>query len=880
MSGGWQKTALEQTLGGVIDVGLDPLTYTTLGTTELGTKLAAKELGKQFFQSGEKTAFIKGAKRLSGPSVARAARKPAVGEVKTEAAKIADELSRTKRAQAAIDKEFRAEVGKLRAKGGTPNLATLQQLHNEAAARYAAPISARAEKFLLTSTRRRAAIKIAGRDILGYGSKGGKIGRGLYKPLELAGAGLSKVPGAKAVRQAFSVADHFPGISNRLRRIAEGRGVVNNEKMMREIDSAVSGLSRQDRILVRESLEDPLKPSLAGQLAADGKKDLGDVQDYFRDLGDKMFKDKESVGIYKAMDHSDDYVPLYLRGGTPEEIAAFKAARKAQLRSGLPFDPEKFGTQAAKETGLKPYEMVDDAYKMAYADTTRKLVKNHTITDFMNKFGFVTENPELAKGMTDVTSKIPKGMQQQIFQGSAKKVYMHPQMAKALHSLDEISKLSNSEELSKFMRFFGRVTNMWKRSATVYNPGNWVNNTMGDMYFNFIDGVVNPKYYINALKALGDNPGGFVKLGGRKVSLMDVKKLYEDYAAGGGFLRADVSQRLHSITGLEHHPLEAVTKGYAKREDFGRLAHFMHALEDEMTRVPRSAAPTIRKRMEIAAEAAGERLAKWNIDYSAFTPFERKLKGTGMPFYSWTRKSIPLMMEAMITKPGRVGAIEKLQRSITGAHPEQGDAHVDYPLWMRDAGYTRLSGGPNPTVIPNVLPSNVLGKNFGKGDLSPKDMLLNIASMLHPAGRIPLEVATGKQFFSGGSEPTSPLDIALANYPGAASVSAALGHDVRDTFSNASEQKTLNTGQRIGTFLGNKPYNVTDQMQISELRRQQDALDYAMKQINKKAGDWRVRKTSKGYQVYNEVTHQNFPVQYANAGDAQKMAVQMGQQGK
>jgi hypothetical protein len=220
---------------------------------------------------------------------------------------------------------------------------------------------------------------------------------------------------------------------------------------------------------------------------------------------------------------------------------------------------------------------------------------------------------------------------------------------------------------------------------------------------------------------------------------------------------------------------------------------------------------------------------------------------------------MPLMVEGMATKPGRVAAVARLQSAIgqmTGGDAPQGTA---YPLWLRDLGFTRITQGNNPWALPNSLPSNIFGKQFGGSSF--KDFMAKQASMLHPALRIPIEMAAGTQFFNGQQMPTDPKSIALNEMPSVSVLGSILGRDLRTG-------KQEDWRQRVGSLMGAKPYQITDNAQKSELRRQQDALDYTLKQLQKKAGDWSVRKTKSGYQVYNKVTKEKRG-NYADPGDAE-----------
>src|SRR6185503_6661292 len=75
-------------------------------------------------------------------------------------------------------------------------------------------------------------------------------------------------------------------------------------------------------------------------------------------------------------------------------------------------------------------------------------------------------------------------------------------------------------------------------------------------------------------------------------------------------------------------------------EDNARLALFLDGLQQGLD--PQSAA---------------WRVKKYLFDYGALATVEKAVWRRLVPFYSWTRFSIPLAIESMITQPGKVGIL-------------------------------------------------------------------------------------------------------------------------------------------------------------------------------------------------------------------------------
>lgn len=86
-------------------------------------------------------------------------------------------------------------------------------------------------------------------------------------------------------------------------------------------------------------------------------------------------------------------------------------------------------------------------------------------------------------------------------------------------------------------------------------------------------------------------------------------------------------------------------------ENNARLAHFAHKIFEK----------------GVPAEIAANSVRKYLFDYSDLTPFERDFMKMLIPFYTWSRKNIPLQIQALISDPGKyakfpkaIGAIEAL----------------------------------------------------------------------------------------------------------------------------------------------------------------------------------------------------------------------------
>lgn len=281
-------------------------------------------------------------------------------------------------------------------------------------------------------------------------------------------------------------------------------------------------------------------------------------------------------------------------------------------------------------------------------------------------------------------------------------------------------KMLEPREIESFGRLMDRATGYWKTATTIYNPGYWARNAVGEAMSSWLAGVHGVKPYEKAMKVVGYarkdgqelealgkqfsflnyKPSESIKgnqtlgitAGGHKLTPENVWVLYNDRGIKTGFFNTEFDNQ-YSMLGnkLRTNPVTSATSaGHVKMrsmgewyEDYFRLAHFVHALE-------RSPA----KSLEKAADMAAAEVRKYHFDYTDFTNFEKTVMLRTFPFYKWTRKAIPLMMTMLFTKPGKIAAYPKIMNTVSNSvstHDIGGDDNglaPNYegivPSWIQD----------------------------------------------------------------------------------------------------------------------------------------------------------------------------------------------------
>lgn len=373
----------------------------------------------------------------------------------------------------------------------------------------------------------------------------------------------------------------------------------------------------------------------------------------------------------------------------------------------------------------------------------------------------------------------------------------HPRLAGLYFSKETADQVNvfmkNLEELknpnSKLMRQLDNILSKWKASVTIYMPSHHIRNMIGDSYMNWLAGVNSAKPYSTAIKVMASQKGRYdsIETLGNLTSPEAVLKAIERAKSGvqagekGSNIALTMKNGKHVTNDMIYtaafqkgllpgaRVLEDLTddanliekfrplggKGQAffqhaaeYREHAIRLAHFV----DVIKKSPKNFAG--------AVEDASRAVRKWHPDGMDMTSFERNIMKRVFPFYSWTRKAIPLMIESLVMNPGKSAAYPKIMgglgQAFNGGQGTSDPFPVDqlFPQWIRDKGIGPISGN---MIINPSNPTLDLASQFS----SP---LKGAGSMLNPLLRIPAEELTHTEA-STGAPITSQADYWTKQLP-------------------------------------------------------------------------------------------------------------------
>lgn len=358
------------------------------------------------------------------------------------------------------------------------------------------------------------------------------------------------------------------------------------------------------------------------------------------------------------------------------------------------------------------------------------------------------------------------------------------QIPRVIKGMDEFYTAGSK---SPFLKTFDKITRAWKFGVTLPSPAHHIRNLIGDAYMSWMAGVNSVKPYNYAMQILRTQRHNYQ-------GINDVEKLVQVGAISKAMGRTPNPKDIlftnksgHSFTGeqiyiaanqmgilpqahviediLGNEPfikgfqpfkgkVKAKLEGFSEtREHFSRLAHFIDVVSkstgDDFQSIFRKAGFTVRK---------------WHPDYLTLTPFEKKFLRRIMPFYSWTRRAIPLVIESALLNPGKTLVYPKAMQNLQVAMGINAPSRTDpfptnqrFPNWIRDLGVGPIFDHP---ALGARSVTDLFGNNVGATIVNPSNPTFDLGSqfsnpiqglgeLLHPGLKIPAELLTRTQISTG-----------------------------------------------------------------------------------------------------------------------------------
>jgi len=208
----------------------------------------------------------------------------------------------------------------------------------------------------------------------------------------------------------------------------------------------------------------------------------------------------------------------------------------------------------------------------------------------------------------------------------------------------------------KMFQMFDKAQNTWKGFATVWRLPFHLRNMYSNWWQAYLSGVKNPRRFVQAAELRLGTAGDTIRLGAKDYPVTQINDAINKLGVHGkGWIGSDI-QRTHLSE------LESIIK-YGKFRNMnpssiGRA--FGMAIEDNS----RIAVFLDQIAKGKSFKDASRSVRKYLFDYTELTDFEKKVMRRLWPFYTWSRKNIPLQIESLITQPRKYQIYSKGTRAF------------------------------------------------------------------------------------------------------------------------------------------------------------------------------------------------------------------------
>jgi hypothetical protein len=299
------------------------------------------------------------------------------------------------------------------------------------------------------------------------------------------------------------------------------------------------------------------------------------------------------------------------------------------------------------------------------------------------------------------------------------------------------ARFNDRESFKGFLHYYDEGVNYLKRQQLA-SVGYLNRNYIGGKVMHYLDGIelgaeVAYRKMVGASKrnALGDLPQ------------LD-REAFEAWERSGMRRTGQVSLEYQRNV-LDKMKANPFSKDFAV---YRKVADASDHIEDTLRGVHFTDAYKQQVRAGMTAEAAErnafDRVIKYQFDYEDLSGFEANVVKRVIPFYTWSRKAIPITLSDMVRKPGKVNNYLALKGNIE--HGTELDQFT--PNWLLEAGAWNLplgSGdGSGHTMFMPDTPLNAVDKYLAS---TPGDTVRDSLSQMTPIIKTPLELWRSRQFF-------------------------------------------------------------------------------------------------------------------------------------
>jgi len=305
--------------------------------------------------------------------------------------------------------------------------------------------------------------------------------------------------------------------------------------------------------------------------------------------------------------------------------------------------------------------------------------------------------------------------------------------------IDEAVKLFyDGETIHSFVAGFDKLQNTWKAIVTTMNAPFHVRNFVSNVYQMHAAGlyISDPAFWKHMKKAMTLTP----PMGGRNAMLKMTtadKKLLKEFETAGlssvGWITGDIDKNVM-------HAMFEKPKGlFRKAEKVGR------AVGEWVEGTTKFALFSAQREKGYSVKEASDFVKKYMFDYGDLTRFEKTWMKRMIPFYTFSRKSIPMHLETLIKTPARQAAVIKFKNNIEFLAGEDTHGHI-LPEWASDnlPVFIGTKNGKQRYInLAGMMPVADLRR------LSPDVGFRSMIEMFSPVIKTPAEQLLNYNFFFG-----------------------------------------------------------------------------------------------------------------------------------
>lgn len=312
-----------------------------------------------------------------------------------------------------------------------------------------------------------------------------------------------------------------------------------------------------------------------------------------------------------------------------------------------------------------------------------------------------------------------------------------------VEALSQVTKVATKEGVRDFLKYYDKALNYIK-AWQLTSPGFHVRNMMGGMFNNYLAGVEMGSYRawkkiaaeVDAAEAAGHALTAEQARAKQLMELIGYRKspLEAGQYGAGEIGLADLGKEPSKLA--KRNPLGTQGPIVGTSQKFGRDVewHLRGALGwDRLVKGE-------------SLESAISDINKYHFDYQDLSQFERSVAKRVIPFYTWTRRNVPLQFQMLVEKPAAYShyfqAMNELQ---SGSTPEGVVPQYFSDLFATPIGNQTIQGD-RAYAVPDLPLTRTMTEALPTS-LDPKENFNKYLSQVTPLLKTPVELYTGKQAF-------------------------------------------------------------------------------------------------------------------------------------